>query len=85
MHLACRKAAEGGHLNAHDGAVVGVASDSSNRQLVSVGGDGWLRVWSFRQGQLLREIRIGSRPTRLAAHPGTALVAVACDDLVLRM
>ena len=35
-------------MNAHDGAVVGLAVDAANRLLVSGGYDGLLRVWAFK-------------------------------------
>lgn len=76
---------EGRHANAHGASVTGLAPDSCNSLLVSAGYDGWLRVWDFRTQRLVREIQVGSRPGRLASHPGTALMATASDDLVLRM
>ena len=73
------------HRNAHTGAVVGLAADSFNHTLVSAGFDGWLRCWEFKKCRMGLEIQVGSAISKLAAHPGTALIAVAADDLVLRM
>jgi U3 small nucleolar RNA-associated protein 21 len=62
---------------AHDGAVVGVAADARGRLLVSVGADGFLRVWDFRRQMLVAEVYAGAPIARMAMHPGTGLVAVA--------
>ena len=81
----CRGPLEGVHRNAHSSAVVGLAADSCNHTLVSAGYDGWLRVWDFKMCRMSLEIQVGSALSKLAAHPGTALIAVAADDLILRM
>lgn len=83
--ISCRQSKKGEHRNAHDAAVVGLAPDAANRILTSAGHDGVLRVWDFKKQTLLREIPVESPPGRLASRSGTALVAVASADLVLRM
>jgi U3 small nucleolar RNA-associated protein 21 len=64
---------------------VGISVDACNRSMVTAGIDGWLRVWDFKKRAMLMELEVGCAVNRLAAHAGSALVAVACDDLVLRM
>ena len=79
--MCCR---EGGRT-AHDGAVVGVAAEASNKLLVSGGYDGRLCIWGFKSRRLASEIHVGSPLTRLCHHRTSALLSVACDDLVIRM
>lgn len=85
----CRKlgpSGSGTSIHAHDGAVFGLSSDMCNKYLVSAGLDSTLRVWNFSGKRTLRgEISTGSSVSKLAHHPATALVAAACDDLVIRM
>lgn len=72
-------------LPAHDGTVVGVASDSTNKLLVTAGADGALRVWDFRKQKLHAELPLGSSATHLVLHPGSGLAAVACVDRTVRL
>ncbi|BDA46919.1 probable guanine nucleotide-binding protein subunit beta-like protein at C-terminar half [Coccomyxa sp. Obi] len=74
-----------GGKNAHEGAVVGVAADACNKLLVTGGLDGRLRMWAFKGRQMQSEVAMGSNPTRLCHHANSALLSVACDDLVIRM
>ena len=53
--------------------------------MASAGLDGVLRVWNFAKRTKRGEIAVGSPVGRLAHHPSTGLVALACDDLVIRM
>ncbi len=71
--------------SAHEGAVVGVAADACNKLLVTGGLDGRLRIWAFKGRQMRDEIALGSPPTHLCHHANSALLSVACDDLVIRM
>jgi WD40 repeat protein len=64
---------------AHDGAITGLAPDAPGRRAVSVGLDGFLRLWDLRTGLPLAEVGLGAPAGRLAAHPGGALVAVALE------
>jgi U3 small nucleolar RNA-associated protein 21 len=70
---------------AHAGAVSGLAADGCNRYLVSGGLDGMLKVWSLKTRKLVREMSLGSKISKLTFHPNTCLVAVACDDLSIRI
>ena len=75
---------EGARL-AHDGAVVGLAPDACNALLLTGGRDGTLRAWGFKSRKPAGEMEVGSPLTRLAAHAGSALLAAAAEDLVIRM
>ena len=70
---------------AHSSSVTGVAADACNKVLVSTGLDGRLCIWDFKQQRLQGEVAVGSAVACMAHHPATSLVAVAGDDLVLRM
>lgn len=63
----------------------GISADARNHHLLSAGLDGWLRLWDFKLQRLRSEVDVGASVTKLATHPGTALVATAADDHVLRM
>ena len=74
------------HFPAHDGAVIGMAVDSTNKHLVTAGAtDGCLRIWDFKKQQLRAEVNLGCALTHLVLHPGSALAAVAGSDLVVVM
>lgn len=70
---------------AHTGAVTGLAADGCNRYLVSGGLDGLLKVWNLKSRNLIRELPLGTKVSKLTFHPSTCLVAVACDDLSIRV
>ncbi len=63
---------------AHDGAVTGVATDSTNTVVVTVGHDGWLRVWDFKRHGLLGQVNVGAPCVCLDLHPTSLLAGVAC-------
>lgn len=71
--------------SAHSGEVRGISADARNHHLLSAGADGWLRIWDFKLQRMHSEVQVGVPVTKLATHPGTALVATAADDHVLRM
>ncbi|KAF8055387.1 WDR36 [Scenedesmus sp. PABB004] len=75
-----RRGADGGHLPAHDGAVVGLGSDSVNALLVTAGADGALLTWDFRKQAPAGALALGAPAARLALHAGSGLAAVALDD-----
>jgi U3 small nucleolar RNA-associated protein 21 len=70
---------------AHQGAVTGIASDACNRLVVTTGLDGWVRMWDFKTRELMGEVKAGSAIAKIAHHPGSGLLAAACDDLTIRM
>jgi len=70
---------------AHDSSVTGIAADACNKVLVTTGLDGRLCMWDFKQQRLQGEVAVGSAVACMAHHPATSLVALAADDLVLRM
>lgn len=70
---------------AHDSSVTGIASDACNKMLVSTGLDGRLCIWDFKRQKLQGEVAVGSAVACMAHHPATSLVALAGDDLVLKM
>lgn len=72
-------------LNAHDGAIYGLATDGSNHYVVSTGLDAMLRVWSFSKRTLSNQLSTVSPVVKATLHPATGLFAAACDDLMIRM
>ena len=81
--LSCR--CERTRSRAHGGAITGIAVNAGNTLLVTVGLDAYLRIWDFQCRALQNEIALFAPASRLAHHPGSDLVAVACDDLGLYM
>ena len=73
-----------GGRTAHDGAVVGVAAEASNKLLVSGGYDGRLRIWGFKRRGLLHELPVERPIARMCHHASSALLSVATDDLLIR-
>lgn len=65
--------------------MVGLASDSTNKLLVTAGSDGALRVWDFRKQKLVAELPLGAGATHLVLHAGSGLAAVACVDRVVHL
>ena len=81
----CRVGEGKRRASAHDSSVTGLAGDACNKVLVTTGLDGRLCIWSFKQQRLQGEVAVGSAVACMAHHPATSLVALAGDDLVLRM
>lgn len=69
----------------HRGAVRGLAIDATQRLLVSAGHDGTVRLWDVHSHELLATMSCGAPAAHLAASIDSALVAVACDDLRVRV
>ena len=65
--------------------MTGLSVDAVNRYLVSTGSDGALRAWDFSKRRLKGTLDCGSPVSRMCHHADSALVAVACDDLHIRM
>lgn len=70
---------------AHDGAITGLATDGCNRYLVSGGLDCMVRCWDLKTRKLEGDIDLGSKISILSFHPTTYLVAIACDDGIIRL
>lgn len=74
-----------GRRCAHDAEVVGVACDSTNSLLISVGYHGDIKVWDFKGRLLKSKLEIGSPAAKLAYHRPNGLLATVADDLVIRL
>lgn len=73
-------------IDAHEGAVTGVAALPDGKRLVSAGVDGKLRVFSVATGEKQGEWALSGMPLRAAAaDPGGEFVAGAGDDGVVRV
>lgn len=83
LHRGTYRTPEG--FSAHCGAVTGLAADACNRNLVSGGLDGMLKCWNLKTRAMQGEMDLGSKIGRIAFHPTTCLVAVACDDGIIRL
>ncbi|KAF5822356.1 putative transcription factor WD40-like family [Helianthus annuus] len=71
--------------SAHDGAVVGVACDSTNSLMISAGYNGDIKVWSFKGRELKSKWEIGCTVVKIVYNRSNGLLATVTDDLVIRM
>ncbi|KAL7276956.1 rRNA-processing protein utp21 [Rhizina undulata] len=69
----------------HSKAVTGVAVDALNRVLISTGLDGKIKFWDFNKGVLEHELPWATAITKTKLHRPSELLAVACDDLCIRI
>lgn len=69
----------------HASAIHGIASDRTNQLVVSGSYDGTVKMWDFSTRELKNTIEIGSSVTMLQLHRENGLLAVAADDLVIRV
>lgn len=80
---------KGGELtptdHGHQGAVTGIQVDSLNNVVVSGGLDGYLRFWEFGTHELVDKVEVGVGVSMLELAKDNDLLAVACDDFVVRV
>ncbi|KAI9750625.1 MAG: hypothetical protein M4579_006394 [Chaenotheca gracillima] len=71
----------------HNGAVTGLAVDSTNKALISCGLDGKVKFWNFNFGTLVDEIDFGRSASALSLryHRPSDLIAFACSDQSIRV
>lgn len=69
----------------HKKAVTSLASDSTNRYLISVSVDRNIKIWNFQNGKVLHTIAMESPIVGMQFHRDNNLMAVACDDLGIRV
>lgn len=70
---------------AHVGEVVGVACDSTNTLLISVGYHGDIKVWDFKGQEVKSRWEIGCTVVKIVYHRHNGLLATVADDLVIRL
>ncbi|XP_047321422.1 U3 small nucleolar RNA-associated protein 21 homolog [Impatiens glandulifera] len=70
---------------AHDGEVIGLASDSTNTLMISAGYHGDIKVWDFKKRTLISRWDTGSSLAKIAYHRVNGLLATVGDDFVIRM
>lgn len=69
-----------GGVEAHTGAVRGVATDLLNQLTVSAGSDWLLRFWRFKTKKLEHEIKLPTSPTSARLHRESSMLAVSLED-----
>ncbi|KAI9312356.1 Utp21 specific WD40 associated putative domain-containing protein [Dichotomocladium elegans] len=74
-----------GGPNGHKKAITGLASDATNRHLISVSVDRTVKIWDFQKGEVLHTISLETPIVGLQFHKDNNLLAVACDDLGIRV
>ncbi|CAM9715574.1 unnamed protein product, partial [Sphacelaria rigidula] len=83
--IAGGKGKGGAGWSGHSGAVTGVGVDAVNQTMVSAGVDGLLVFWAFREKRANGGVAVGSGVSQLELVRDTDLVALACDDKVVRL
>jgi U3 small nucleolar RNA-associated protein 21 len=68
---------------AHTAALSGISASPFNRSLVSVGRDGYMRVWNFQNFQNLHEMYMHSPINYLSNSSASSLVAFTLTDSVI--
>jgi len=65
--------------------VTGVDVDGLNRQLISCSLDGYLIWWNFQTHDVIEAVDTGSPVARMTLARDSGLVAIGCDDCVIRV
>ncbi|KAI9497520.1 Utp21 specific WD40 associated putative domain-containing protein [Zychaea mexicana] len=78
-----RKAYAG--ADGHKKAITGLATDVANRYLISASVDRNIKIWDFKTGVVLHTIDMESPIVKIEFHRENDLLAVACDDLGIRI
>ncbi|KAL6194597.1 hypothetical protein ACLB2K_035679 [Fragaria x ananassa] len=71
--------------SAHEGEVVGIACDSTNTHMISAGYHGDIKVWDFKGRGVPSRWEVGSSVVRIVFNRLNGLLAVAADDLIIRL
>eukprot|EP00217_Crustomastix_stigmatica_P008237 CAMPEP_0183790694 /NCGR_PEP_ID=MMETSP0803_2-20130417/1267_1 /TAXON_ID=195967 /ORGANISM="Crustomastix stigmata, Strain CCMP3273" /LENGTH=705 /DNA_ID=CAMNT_0026034947 /DNA_START=225 /DNA_END=2339 /DNA_ORIENTATION=- len=71
--------------SAHHGMVSGIASDSKNQLLLSVGHDGMLNIFDFHGFTPKSMVAVGKAITKLHMNASTGICATAADDCAVRL
>lgn len=69
----------------HRKPVTGIACDANNRRVVTSSIDGTIKLWDFNDARCLSTVDIGSPVSRMLLHASNNLLAVAADDLCVRI
>merc|ERR1712113_793407 len=72
-------------LYAHHGTVTAVSSDIWNRDLLSVGLDGYICVWNFKNHSPKNQLNVGNSIKRMAFTRKNKKVAISSSDLTIRV
>jgi U3 small nucleolar RNA-associated protein 21 len=70
---------------AHSGSISFVVCDPLNRHIITGASDGSMRWWRLSDLRLLAECVLDSAPALGVLHDEGRLLAIACDDLVVRV
>jgi WD40 repeat protein len=70
---------------AHADDVTGIATDAMNAKVFTVGSDGYLRVWDFATHARVADVSVGVPITQLETARDSGLLALACEDLTIRV
>ena len=71
--------------HAHSKAITSLFSDNTNTILVSASLDSHLKIWDFNKSILVHSIKLPASISRMEFHNESRLVALVCDDLVVRV
>ncbi|KAI8149510.1 Utp21 specific WD40 associated putative domain-containing protein [Fennellomyces sp. T-0311] len=74
-----------GGADGHKKAITGLASDVANRYLISASVDRKIQIWDFKTAVVLHTVELESPIVKIEFHRENNLLAVACDDLGIRV
>ncbi|KAI7864698.1 Utp21 specific WD40 associated putative domain-containing protein [Spinellus fusiger] len=74
-----------GGSDGHKKTITGVASDHTNRRLISASIDKSVKIWDFKTAQLIHTVELESPVVHILFLRENDLLAVACDDLGIRV
>ena len=73
-------------VRGHRDSITGLITDNLNQTLVSSSLDGTIIFWDFTSGRILHRLRWPSTSAlRMHYNPVSQLIALACDDLCIRI
>lgn len=77
--------ARGDFPNDSQNSIVGLATDVMNKLLISADSEGKIKFWILEKAKLESETDIGEGVLQLIVNRDSGLIAVSCDDLVVRI
>ncbi|CAK8691483.1 unnamed protein product [Clavelina lepadiformis] len=68
---------------AHSAVVKGIAIDALNQMTISIGLEGVVKFWRFKEKSLIETTQINVTPSSVELHRGSGMLAIVCDDFSL--
>ncbi|OLY77567.1 U3 small nucleolar RNA-associated protein 21-like protein [Smittium mucronatum] len=69
----------------HSGAITGIQTDDRNRLLYTCSLDKTIKFFKIKDSSIYKDIKLPSVPSLILLHRSSDLLAVVCDDLIIRV